>query len=143
MAFWFSALGLIFSIVALRASLSGAEMVIKSRDGAILASGPMAWVPIVLPALAVPLGLWLFLFAANSKVILDTDGVRITNWSNRTVFNAAWDEIKAVHGTSDARGGYSVEIETADRKELISHSLVGIKDLEKTLRDHIDPHAAA
>jgi hypothetical protein len=136
-ALWFSVLGLVFSLVALRASFSGNQMVMMTRDGTILSTGPLAWVPVFLPALAVPFGLWLFLFAANSKVVLDTDGVRITNWSNRTVFKAAWDEITAVHGDADARGGYSIAIETANHKELITSSLVGIKDLEKTLKDHI------
>lgn len=136
-AFWFSVLGLVFSITALRASLGPGGLMLRMANGTPVGAGPIAWLPVFLPALAVPLGLWLFLFAANSKVVLDTDGVKVYNWSRRLTFQAAWDDIKSVHRAEDARGGYSVAIETAGHTELLTHSLVGLPDLEKYLRDHV------
>lgn len=136
-AFWFSVLGLIFSLTALRASLTGHQMTVKMADGTLITTGPLAWMPVFLPALAVPIGLWLFLFAVNSKVVLDTDGVRIYNWCKKLIFEARWDEIVSVYRTYDSRGGHSLAIQTAKHTEMVTNSIVGMDELEKYLTDHI------
>ena len=134
---WFGVLGLVFCLTALRASLSGHPMPFRMSDGTLVTTGPLVWMPVFLPGLAVLIGLWLFLFAVNSKVVLDGDGVRIYNWSKRLIFKAAWGEIISVHRSYDSRGGYALAIQTATRKEMVTNSLVGLKELEQTLADHL------
>ena len=136
-AFWFSALGLVFSLTALRASLVGNHLALKAANGTILTSGPWAWLPILMPALAVPIGLWLFLYVANSKVVLDTEGVRIYNWSRRLTFEASWNDITSVSRCSDPRGGRALTITANDSTALITHSVIAIDELEKFLNDHV------
>lgn len=136
-AFWFSVLGLIFSLTALHASMTGNQMAVRTASGTLISTGPLSWLPVFMPALAVPIGTWLFLFAVNSKVVLDTDGVRIYNWSRRSIFEAKWDEIVSVHRLYDSRGGYCLCIETAYRKEMVTNSIVGMKELEIYLGDHV------
>ena len=124
-------------MTALRASLTNNLMTVRMANGTVVTSGPLAWIPVFLPAIAVPIGLWLFLFAANSKVVLDSDGIRVYNWSRRLTFQTAWDEIVSISRAKDSRGGFSVAIQTEGHTELITSSLVGMEELVKYLSDHV------
>jgi hypothetical protein len=136
-AFWFGGLGLLFSGMALKAMLSGQPMPTRLSDGTIITMGAAAWLPVFLPALAVPIGVWLLLFAMNSKVALDDKGVRIYNWSKKQIFSAAWVEIVSVYRSPDLGNSYSLAIQTANRTEMVTRSVIGIDDLERALHEKL------
>jgi hypothetical protein len=134
-AFWFSGLGLVFSLIAFRAMLDGHPMPVTTQGGSIVTGGPLSWLPVLLPAFAVPIGVWLFMFAANSKVVLDDKSIRIYNWAKRLIFSAAWGEITFVTRAYGVRGGYNLAIQTSDRQEIVTNSILRMRELEQDLAD--------
>jgi len=142
-AFWFGVLGLIFSGMAYKAMLSGHPLPTRLSDGTEITTGPLSWLPVFLPLTAVPLCAWLFLFALNSQVCLDDQGVRIYNWRKRLTFQAAWNEIVSVHREYQRGGSYTLAIQTASRTEMVTRSLIGLEELEAALQERLQKASSA
>ena len=136
-AFWFGVGGFIFFTISAFQTLSGHP---PPFNGKIPPAGSFgAWLPAIMALFPIAIGVGVFLFAKNSKVVLNDQGVTIVNWLGKPGFSARWDEITSVHRRYDNRSNYNLQIEAGKRTTVVTSSIIGLPQLEQALMSRLGP----
>lgn len=87
------------------------------------------------PLIHFTVGVFILLYWKNTRVILDNDGIRVTNTFGNETFRAEWKEldgIKAIYG----KGGTSYRICADLQSTTLAPSLTNWTDLKQRLKEN-------
>lgn len=136
-AFWFGVGGLIFFGISAFQTLSGHPPPMNGRVP--LPNSLEAWIPAILALIPITIGVGVFLFAKNSRVVLNDQGVTVIDWLGKAAFSAKWEDITSVHRRYDNQSNYNLQIEAGKRSTVITSSIIGMADLEEALTNRLGP----
>jgi|SRR5579885_311352 len=125
--------GGLFFLRALIGALTG-HPIPFSQNGHVLPPDPLiTWCVVFVLSTPVILSIWLWLFAMNTKVVVDDAGVRFYDSSKRLKFQAKWTEITNVYRSYQNSSSYSIAVQTDKHCEMITNSVLNMNELEQIL----------